>query len=154
MKIKFFWFLFFTFLLNNCSKINNNNNFKIIQNKQKHELISKHNFSNGNISELEYKCDSIDIKNNIKYKTLFFSFFENGNLKEKGYQGNFRENNVPVGTWEQFNLNGELILKTTFHNDDFGIDYILKQYYKNGKVIKIVKTNNYILYETEMKTLK
>ncbi len=115
----------------------------------KRKIIDKNYFKSGIISYIDYEMDSFDIAKNIKYTRVFYDFYENGSVKNKGFQGTYGGMGVAVGTWEEYNPQGELILKTHYHNDIFGKDYILREYIKKGKVIKTEKYYNDSQYETD-----
>ncbi len=132
------------------------NSSTILNNNKNRTIIYKTIFENGNLAEISFECDSLpNLDNdNIKCTSIIYSFYDNGNLKEKGCQGIYNGYGVPVGAWYHYDLEKNLTTKTYYHNDEFGKDYILIEYYKNGTIEKTEKYNNYILYETEKKLLK
>ncbi len=116
-------------------------------------IISKTYYYNGSIKEIQCKIDSIDSNSNTYFTSVFYEYHENGKIKSISYQGKYKEIGTSVGTWIEFDSVGKLIKKTTFHNDIIGKDFILYEYYINGKIHKIEKFNNFILYETEKKEI-
>ena len=113
------------------------------------DTLEKWYFKSGYIAEIHYELDSFDVITNTQYTRSVYTYYENGNVKEKGFQGTYNGMGVAVGTWEKFSLKGELELKTHFHNDTFGQDYILFEHIKKGKVIKTEKYHNDMQYETD-----
>ena len=110
------------------------------------DTISKTFYPNKMIKDLVISIDTVP---NGK---LYLSFHENGNLKEKGYQGNISNENVntgmSIGTWYYYDSSKHLDSTIFYNNDEFGNDFIeKKRYFKTGKLKAFEKFNNYILYE-------
>jgi hypothetical protein len=83
-----------------------------------------------------------------------FYFYDNGLIKETGYQGRVSNidisANSTIGTWYEFDHVGKLTKLTTYNNDIFrkaSIDVV--RYYSNGTIKAIEKYNNHVLYETD-----
>ena len=133
----------------------NIDNSIFIQNIKK-KVISKTFHKNGKISEISFDCDSIiNLKNEkISCSSITYSFYSNGNLKEKGCQGIYNGYGIPVGTWYFYDKKNKLKSTTYYHNDQYGKDFILVNYFVNDKLVKTEKYNNYILYENEKKLLE
>jgi hypothetical protein len=82
-----------------------------------------------------------------------FYFYENGLIRETGYQGRVSNidisTNSTVGTWYEFDRAGRLAKVTTYNNDivrKASIDVV--RYHSNGHIKAIEKYNNHVLYET------
>ena len=111
-------------------------------------------FKNGKTEFIEIAKDSSIIYNGdtCKCLSLLINYFDNGMVKEKGCQGLFNGTGLPVGHWFGYDKSGNVESKTYYHNDKFGKDFILKEFfYLNGKPKSVEKYNNYILYETVKK---
>lgn len=152
--------LIVAFCLYSCNNFriieNAENSSTILSNNKDKVIISKIRYENGNLAEISFECDSLQKfdNGNATCISIVYSFYSNGNLKEKGFQGTYNGYGVPVGTWYHYDLERKLITKTHYHNDEFGKDFILIEHYKNGIIEKVEKYNNYILYETEKKIIK
>ena len=134
----------FILVLLSCS-----NNIDYESQFRNRKKIDEIKYEDGKLFENQYLLDSFDKVTNTYFDYAFFRYYKNGKLKEKGFQGRYKEIGTSVGRWEEYNRDGNLIKKTIFHNDTFGRDYILIEYYKNMKLYKIERYNNYILYENE-----
>ncbi len=136
---------------NNLSNIENS--YSILNNKK--SIKTKSFFKNGRLSEVSFVCDSIiKLKNEkIICSSLYYSFYINGNLKEKGCQGIYNGFGVPVGIWFLYDKKNNLISTSYYHNDSYGKDFILVNNFVDGKIKKTTKYNNYILYENEKRIL-
>ena len=152
MKIQFILLLIFCFL--NCNK--KTEQPKNIQKReiyvQKNDTISKTLYPNKKIKELIIKIDS------IPSGELHLLFYENGNLKEKGYQGIIENESIStgmsIGTWYYYDSLKRLDSTIFFHNEKFGKDFIeVKRYFKTGKLKAIEKYNNHILYQNAIDSI-
>ena len=119
---------------------------------EQNDTISKTLHPNKTIKDLVISIDTIP---NGK---LYLSFHENGNLKEKGYQGNISNENVntgiSIGTWYYYDSSKHLDSTIFYNNNEFGKDFIdKKRYFKTGKLKAFEKFNNYILYENTMDSI-
>lgn len=91
-------------------------------------------------------------------KKLVLSYYKNGRIKEKGYQGYYEDPNIstgmPVGSWSKYDINGKLTESTYYHNDVPSRAYIQKtKYYSNGKISSVERFNNYKLYESTVDSI-
>ena len=152
MKIQSILFIIFCFYSCN-KKIEKSKNIekKEIYSEQ-NDTISKTFYASKTIKDLIINIDT------IQNGKLYLSFHENGNLKEKGYQGNISNENVntgiSIGTWYYYDSSKNLDSTIFYNNDEFGKDFIeKKRYFKTGKLITFEKFNNYILYENTMDSL-
>lgn len=157
MKTTFLYFANITLLLFcSCTNKKNycDNNFIDIRKKNTHKILSEKFYENGVTSEIVYDLDSTSVFEQVTFSTVFYKFYKNGNLMEKGFQGVYKEFHIPVGTWLKYNETCQLISKTTFHNDTVGKDFILVEYFRKSHLVRREKSNNYILYENEKKLIK
>jgi hypothetical protein len=126
--------------------ISNNDSFK------NNDTTSKTFYANGKMKDIVVKKDTGDC-------TLQYIFFyENGNLKETGCQGNVSNKDIntgmSVGTWYFYDSLKRLDSSIYYNNDVLGKDFIeKKRYYKNGVIKSIERYNNYELYETEVDSI-
>ena len=117
------------------------------------DTISKILYPNGKLKYLIIHKDSADCKE------LHLSFYENGNIKEKGCQGNVSNADVntgmSVGIWYYYDsLNNHIDSSIYYNNDIVAKAYIEKRrYFNNGQVKSIERYNNYDLYETDIKPI-
>lgn len=118
------------------------------QNKDK-TILSEKFYEKGEIFEIVYAIDSTIENENSKITQQYFKFYKNENLKESGFQGLYNGFGVPISTTVFYDANGNIEKEIIYHNDEFGKDYILFNFYKKGQIIRSEKFNNYILYETE-----
>lgn len=86
-------------------------------------------------------------------KRLVVRYYPNGNIREKGYQGHYANQQIStgayVGLWKTYNERGILTKSTYYHNDIPSKAFIEnKAYYPNGALRSIEKFNNYELYES------
>lgn len=93
-----------------------------------------------------------------KKRHLVISYYPNGKIKEKGYQGYYADKDIStgtfVGTWSTYDSSGKFIQSVYYHNDVISKAYIQKkQYYLNGKIKSIEIFNNYELYESEIDSI-
>jgi len=100
----------------------------------------------------------IKLNQDTSKKHLVVTYHPNGKIKEKGYQGYYADQQIStgafVGMWYRYNLQGQLIQSTYYHNNIFNKAFIeVKKYHFNGKVKSIERFNNYELYETDAKAI-
>lgn len=115
---------------------------------------SIHFYDNNKIKEEEFILDGcIDTDKNIFSNKFIISYDSEGFISEKGIQGTYNGNGVPVGTW-YFYKKRKLIQTRYYHNDTFGADYILYKNFENENGFKEYKTNNFVLYNNDSLLLR
>ena len=153
MKIQSVLFIIFCFY--SCNK-------KIEQSKNIKKKKEIYSVENDTISKTFYTSkiikDLVISIDTIPNGKLYLSFHENGNLKEKGYQGNISNVNVntgmSIGTCYYYDSSKHLDSTIFYNNDKFGKDFIeKKRYYKTGKLKAFEIFNNYILYENAIDSI-
>jgi len=103
-------------------------------------------------------CQTTPGKPKITDRHLVVSYYPNGKIREKGYQGYYTDKDIStgmfMGTWNRYDSSGKLIQSVYYHNDIISKAYIQKKkYYPNGKVKSIELFNNYELYESEIDSI-
>jgi hypothetical protein len=113
-------------------------------------------FLNGKTEFTESIKDSI-IKNkqeSSKCSSLLTSYYNNGTIKEIGYQGFYNGTGAAVGDWKEYDSTGILTAITHYHNDKQDKAYIeRREYFRNGQLSSIKKYSNDLLYEIEKKNI-
>lgn len=158
--MKFFPFLFLFFLVA-CNNVSETKEKPIVP-KQKQKITSFENkkvkyvkyFNNGKISSITMVLDSLILPENIEISEKIYTFHRNGKLKSVAFQGFYNGNGVPVFKEKRYNTLGEKTLEIIYHNDVFGKDFIIYNHYRKDSIYLTEKFNNYILYETEKKTIQ
>ncbi len=117
--------------------------------KSNNDTILKELYPNKKIKNL------IIYKDSLKSNELQISYYENGNLKEKGLIGIISNKDLntktSIETWFYYDSLKHLDSTIYYNNDEFKKDFIeKKRFFKNGKIKVIEKYNNYILYETDI----
>jgi antitoxin component YwqK of YwqJK toxin-antitoxin module len=152
IKIFFSFFLYFT-----CTQCNSVESKKVdiltidkIPTPVLQDTILKKYYPNQQLSYCIIKEDS------NTSKELHVFFYENGVIKEKGFQDLVSNREVQtkssVGTWFKYDSVGKLLTETKYNNLVFDSASIeVKQYFNNGKLRSVAFYNNYILYETDIK---
>ena len=107
-----------------------------------------------------YSKDTIIITgdNPIECNKYYVSYYENGQIKEAGYQGFFQGQGIPVGIYKEYDENGFLVKTKNYiypkqKEDIMAMDaftYIIEsEYYENGHVQWEKWYKNYVYYETD-----
>lgn len=149
------------FFLSDCNDISENKEKLIItKQKQKITFFEKKKvkyveyFDTGKISSVTMVLDSLILPENIDISEKIYTFHRNGKLKSVAFQGFYNGNGVPVFKEKRYNTLGEKTLEIIYHNDVFGKDFIIYKHYRKDSIYLTEKFNNYILYETEKKTIQ
>lgn len=117
------------------------------------DTLSKAFYPDGKLQQLVLKKDSGD------YLKQVFTYYANGALKEKGYQGHYEGKDISTGiytgTWSYYDsTTGKLKETVYYHNDEQSKAYIEKTiYYASGKIKATERFNNYELYESEIDSI-
>lgn len=116
------------------------------------DTLSKAFYPDGKLQQLVLKKDSGD------YRQQVLTYYVNGGLKEKGYQGHYEGKDISTGTyagtWSYYDSTGKLKETIYYHNDEQPKAYIEKtRYYASGKVKAIERFNNYELYESDIDSI-
>lgn len=140
------------FMLLFCSKKKDNEKQSI------HINSAKENLKNDTILKQKYLNNKLEYvilaKDSLGSDELHITYYENGNVKEKGLIGIVSNKDVntkaSIQTWFYYDKLNNLDSTIYYNNDEFKKDFIEKKsYYKNGKLKTLEKYNNYILYENE-----
>ena len=97
--------------------------------------LQKIKSTNFEIEQLE-KIAKVDQKKNEELDGLWFDYYENGNLREKGYYKNGKVD----GLWEEYFEDGQLSIRKNYKNGI--LDGLYENYHENGNLEEIGYYNN------------
>lgn len=115
------------------------------------DTISADYFPNGKIKQLILSKDSGDCQE------LHLAYYQNGQLKSKGCQGQVQNADVStgmsVGTWYYYDSLTNHVDSTLFFDNEVADKAFIEKrsFYGSGPLKSIEIYNNYILYETEIR---